>query len=40
MCIRDRYLVEWKPGDLPSGIYFIRLQAAGQMAVTKAALVR
>jgi len=34
------YLVEWKPGDLPSGIYFIRLQASGQMAVTKAALVR
>jgi hypothetical protein len=34
------HLVEWTPADLPSGVYFIRLQAGGQMAVTKAALVR
>jgi len=32
--------VRWHPADLPSGIYFLRLQAGERMAVTKAALVR
>jgi hypothetical protein len=34
------HLVKWCPADLPSGIYFIHLQAGGQTAVAKAALVR
>jgi hypothetical protein len=34
------HFVEWNPADLPSGIYFVRLQAAGQMALSKMALVR
>jgi hypothetical protein len=32
--------VQWNPVELPSGIYFVRLQAAGQRAVAKMALVK
>ena len=34
------YLMDWNPADLPSGIYFLRLQAAGRTATAKAVLVR
>jgi hypothetical protein len=38
--LAGEHLVEWHPADLPSGVYMVRLQAGGQSAVTKAALVR
>ncbi|MFC1682607.1 T9SS type A sorting domain-containing protein [Candidatus Zixiibacteriota bacterium] len=35
-----QYQLDWNAGQLPSGIYFVRLQAGAEMAVSKMALVR
>jgi len=35
-----QYQLDWNAGALPSGIYFVRLQAGGENAVSKMALVR
>ena len=35
-----QYQLDWNAAELPSGIYFVRLQADGEMAVSKMALVR
>ena len=34
------HLVQWNAGNLPSGIYLVRLQAGNEMATKKMALIR